>query len=197
MRHVVRKVYGQVPFTRYEEAPGHPMRPHRFEDDVYTKIVDSLAIDCTDTVVISADRPGAIWLTRRQAKPMAGWWIIGGRRKPPMKIEDAMVETFKRETTLALPSDRFHFLCINEYTWKDREQEPQDGGSHNTAATFVVVLTADELAQASANLEKKEYATGTGLTPFDRAELERLYQQDEMHPMLIDLQRHIYPAIRS
>ena len=197
MRHVARREYGRVPFTRYDEAPGHPMHPHRFEDDVYTKIVDSLVIDCTDTVVINGDRPDAIWLTQRQAKPMVGWWIIGGRRKPPMKIEDAMSETFKRETTLSLPPDRFHFLRVNEYTWKDRQQEPQDGGSHNTAATFVVALSAEELAQASANLEKKEYAKGTGLTPFNREELERLYEMDQMHPMLIDLWHQVFPAIWS
>ncbi len=69
MKHVVRREYGKVPFTRYDEAPSHPMRPHFFDDDTYSTIVDSMVIDCTDAVIISVDEyPYTIWLTRRQAK---------------------------------------------------------------------------------------------------------------------------------
>ncbi len=190
MKNTTREPHIPVPSTRYDQDPAHRLRSRHLDDAVYAQVLDSMIIVCTDAIIVTPDRPGLVWLARRNVRPMRGWWIIGGRRRTSETIGASMARNFGRETTLDLPEDRFRLVRLNEYTWTDREQEPQDGGSHNLCHTFVVELNETERRQAAANLERAEYVAGVGLKAFD---LARLQADPDIHPMLIDLHHDLFP----
>jgi ADP-ribose pyrophosphatase YjhB (NUDIX family) len=120
---------------------------------------------------------------------MPGWWVIGGRWFAGETKEESVRRAFKRETKLDLPEGRFQYARLNEYRWPDRQQVPQDKGSHSLAFTFLVELTPRERADAWAGLDKAEYISQRGLRPFNLHDL----LAEKVHPMLIDLYRQVFP----
>ena len=120
---------------------------------------------------------------------MEGLWFIGGRRLPGETMLESMNRCFKRETSLNINQARFEFVHQNEYMWKDRQQVPQEAGSHNKADTFCVELTESELMIARRWLDRAEYEPGFGLQEFDRAKLI----EHGAHEAIVDL----YDAIFS
>ncbi len=177
-----------APSGVYIEGPerAHPrvfLEPH-----VYGEAIRSFVIVCTDTVIIDrAHRK--MYLARRNVKPMPGWWVIGGRQFAFETSEESVRRCFKRETKLDLPEDRFHYVRHNWYVWKDRQQEPQDEGSHNLAFTYAVELSPDELSLAWASLHPEEYDIEAGLRPFGRDDLIK----EAVHPMLVALFDQLFP----
>jgi ADP-ribose pyrophosphatase YjhB (NUDIX family) len=116
---------------------------------------------------------------------MAGPWIIGGRQMAGEIPEQAIRRCFKRETGLDVPENRFHFVLINNYIWKDREQEPQNVGSHNFALTFYIELSEEE--RTAVKLVSAEYEE-FGLREFSREDLIR----EGAHQALIDLYDNVF-----
>jgi len=148
-------------------------------DKVYRAMILSMPIPCVDVVIVSrsSDPPSVLWLAHRMAKPWPRWWIIGGRMFAGETHAFAVQRAFKRETGLDLAVERFQFLSVSAFIWKDRQQEPQTAGSHNISLAFVVDLTPSELT--AVQLDAKEYHVEQGLKPFNRKDLTR------EHPVLL------------
>ena len=149
--------------------------------------MQAFVIVCTDAIVVDRKKR-TVWLARRAVLPMKGLWIIGGRRFAGEAALDSITRCFKRETGLTVTPERFSFIMATEYRWKDREQEPQNLGSHNLSYTFAVELTAEERITAANSLEKKEYQPGFGLQEFDRERSVR----EHVHPVILDLYDEIF-----
>ncbi len=173
----------------YTEDGYQSIPPMRLSDEEYGKGLQCFVPACTDIVPIDRDQR-TIYLARRRAKPMNGWWWLGGRMVPHETKNLSAARRFERETTLLLPETRFGLAAVLDYRWKDREQQPQTVGCHMLAYTFTVELTSDELAHVSGHLEKNECEEGGGLTAFDR---ERLLEEKVFSPIL-DLYDYIFAA---
>lgn len=163
------------------------MMPQQISDKMYSVILDTFVIVCADVVPINRARK-TIFLARRAAKPMQGWWVIGGRMWAGEKEHNAMHRKFLQETSVDIEPMRFEFVRMNRYHWKDRQQEPQDKGSDTLAYTFAIELTEDELRQSSENLEKREYEAGGGLQEFNREDLVH----ERVHEAVLDLYDQIF-----
>lgn len=171
---------------RYKEDPTHTMPRQFLSDEVYAQAIATLVFCTTDAVIVDRMKK-TIWLAKRRAKPMQGWWWIGGRILAGEPEEVAIVRNFKRETGLDLPAERFQFVLLQRYQWKDRAQEPQKIGSDCLSYVHVVDLSRNELAQVSRQLDEKEYLD-VGLTEFTR---EQLVEED-VHEAIIDLYDEIF-----
>ena len=158
-----------------------------WKDVEYSHALDMFVIVCVDALIINRAKR-TIYLAPRKAKPMQGWWVIGGRVRAGEKEQDAMRRKFLQETSVDVDPARFEFLRMNRYFWKDREQEPQGNGSDNLAYSFAIELTGQELQQVSKNLEKREYEASGGLREFTREEL----LQEGAHEAIIDLYDQIF-----
>ncbi|TSC79454.1 MAG: hypothetical protein G01um101429_441 [Parcubacteria group bacterium Gr01-1014_29] len=157
-------------------------------DDVgYSHALDMFVIVCVDAVLVNREHK-TIYLARRRAKPMQGWWVVGGRMRAGEKEQDAIRRKFLQETSVDVDPARFEFLRMNRYFWKDRQQEPQENGNDSLAYTFAIELTKQELRQVSENLERNEYEASGGLREFTREELI----EEGIHEAIIDLYDQIY-----
>lgn len=159
-------------------------------DEEYGRALQCFVPACTDIVPVNfAER--LFYLAERQVKPMTGMWWIGGRMKPGEAIEVAAIRNFKRETQVELAQDRLQLAGIFDYIWKDRAQPPQNIGCHMLGITYVVQLNAEELFLASEHLEKVEYASGSGLRAYSRADLVR----EQVFPTILDLYDDVFPRV--
>jgi len=172
----------------YTECGYQAIPSVRLPDDEYGRGLQCFVPACTDIVPINTQRR-VIYLARRTAKPMTGWWWIGGRMAAHETREAAATRNFKRETGLQLAHDRLRLVAVFDYFCKDRAQVPQETGCHMLAYTFVVELTSEEMASVGANLEKVEYEASAGLTAFSR---ERLVSE-RVFPAILDLYDHVFP----
>lgn len=171
----------------YIEDPNHHMKKVFLSAEVYAQAMQAMIIVCTDAVIINHAHQ-SIYLAERAIKPMQGPWWIGGRRLTGEDQLTSMKRCFKRETGLALPSERFTFVDTAEYIWKDREQDPQDAGSHNLVHTFAIELNDAELAQARSGLEQGEYHRDFGLREFRRPDLVKA----KVHQVILDVYDKIF-----
>lgn len=165
------------------------MMPRSFlSEGVYAAALESLVVVCVDVLVIDRQRKTA-FLPQRKAKPMSGYWVIGGRVFAGEKEIDAMRRSLRRETSLDLPPERFTFLCVNRYMWTTRQQEPQNKGCDTLAYTFCAELSAEERATAARNLDPDEYEAPAGFREFDREQLV----QEKIHPAIVDMYDFVFP----
>ncbi len=174
----------------YTEDGYQPIPAVRLSDDEYGQGLQCFAPACSDVVPIDVERK-VIYLARRAAKPMTGWWWIGGRMAPDDTKEAAAARNFQRETRLVITEDRLKLVAVFDYRWKDRAQSPTEIGCHMVAYTFTVELMAAELATLSGNLDQQEYEAGTGLSAFNR---ERLVEE-KVFPVILDFYDRVFPAV--
>lgn len=175
----------------YREA-NHQMSRKFLDDATYARAIEAFVIDCTDAVIVDR-RERVFYLAKRVVLPMKGIWVIGGRRFAGESLHESVRRRFRRETGLDLLKERFAYVVGQDIIWKDREQEPQDVGSHNFCHRFTVELTPEERDRAARSLEKKEYEQGFGLRKFTFADLVVA----NVHQSLIDLYDLIFgPAAR-
>lgn len=152
-------------------------------DDEYARALETFIVACADAMIVDR-RAKKVYLSKRRAKPMQDtWWVIGGRRAPGVPAREAMQGLFKRETSLMIAPERFEFLALVEYRLKNRQQMPQEKGTHTQGYTFAVELTPEELGQVAANLDPKEYYTELGLRAFSLEEIKN----GSHHPAIIAL----------
>ena len=173
----------------YVEDPRHQMPSVYLPETVYAQAIGSFIIVCTDALVMNRTQR-TIALVQRIARPMRGFWCMGGRRQAGERAEASVRRCFQRETQLALPEKRFHFLGAYEYHWKDRAQEPQDTGSHNLSYQFTVELDADERAFVAGHLDPREYDPAFGLQDFTRPELVAA----GAHAVILDWYDTLFPV---
>ena len=162
-----------------------------FTNEEYRKILENLVIVCSDVIIIGPD--GSYYLAPRIAKPLKGWWFIGGRVAPFKKIEtdegakmipitrnESMANTFSRETKLNISPERFEFIKMNDYILSERQQEPQNISCQSLCFTYALKLTQEELDLIS--LDEKEYG-GTKLQKFTIQEMK----DTGVHQAIIDI----------
>ncbi len=172
-------------FGVYHENPAYQMSRVHLPDEVYAQTIRSFVIVCVDVVITSRQSGhSALWLAKRKVKPWSGWWLIGGRMYAGEDPIPAVQSVFKRETSLEINPGRFSLVQVSSFLWKDRQQEPQDAGSHNLSLTFMLDLIPSELS--AVQLDTDEYDAEYVLRPFDR---EALVTE---HPVLSDLHQQIF-----
>ena len=159
----------------------------RLSDEEYGRTLQSIVVACTDIVPIDSEQK-TIYLAPRQAKPMQGWWLIGGKMIPGDSIEASAAKNLERETSLTVAPERLTLHAVFNYMWKDRSQQPSDIGCHMLGHTFSIELTPQEIEFVSQNLEKNEYKKG-GLSSFDRQRLVK----EKVFPAILDLYDKIFP----
>jgi len=173
-------VFSKEP-SLYRQRGATHFNKTRLSDKEYSKITQSMIIVCTDALIINRNKK-TVFLAKRRAKPATGeWWYIGGRTFAGETFGKSVQRCFKRETGLIIPVSKFKFINIQNFIWAERQQHPQNIGTHPISFAFAVELTKKELAKISGSLDKKEYA-GSGLKEFSRNELVK----QRVHPAIIE-----------
>jgi ADP-ribose pyrophosphatase YjhB (NUDIX family) len=168
----------------------HKIKKVRLDDRDYPKAIGAMIGVCADAIIIDPEKK-IFYLPRRVVKPMMGYWSIGGRRFPGDSAAASVAKNFMRETGVKAPRGRFRFISTIEVIWKDRKESPVNIGKHDIIQFFSIKLDKKELAHASANLCRTEYAAGS-LEAFDRKKMA----SKRLHPALIDLYDKIFPRRR-
>jgi len=156
-----------MPPRVYIEDTEFHMSPDSLPDDLYEQAISSLVIVCADALFVNRAMR-TVFLARRTVKPMTGLWFLGGRLQAGEQADVGMARILKRETSLALPAERFKFLAMHRYFFKDRKQEPQDKGCDTLAFTFFAEIQPDELTIATVHLTSDEYDTSSGFKEYNR-----------------------------
>ncbi len=172
----------------FREPGFAPFKKTFLSDDAYAEALSAMLPMCVDAVPIRRTAR-EILLSRRSILPAKDWWWIGGRMCAGGETkEEAMVRIFKQDTGLELNAERFTLVAVLDHQWKDRQQFPQNRGSHTPAYTFIVELSADEEEVAAANLETKEYVSHV-LRGFNYTQIV----QTGMLPQVLAVYDHIFP----
>ncbi len=168
--------------SNYRQRGNSRFAPIRFSEKEYSKITQSLALVCTDALIIDRKKQ-TVFLAKRRAKPAAGqWWYIGGRTFAGETFEESVRRCFERETGLKLSTSRFKFINIQNFIFNERQQKPQNLGYHAIGFDFVVELTQKERARAASSLDTAEYKEGAGLKEFSRQDLIKM----RVHPAILE-----------
>lgn len=165
----------------------HELKKVRLDDHDYPKAISAMICVCADAIIIDPAKQ-LFYLARRIVKPMEGYWSIGGRRQPGESPSKAISRSFERETTVHVLPERFSPVSIIEVIWKDRKEAPASIGKHDLIHVHTIMLSAEELAQASSNLCKAEYEPDS-LKPFNRKKMV----EGKLHPALIDIYDQVFP----
>lgn len=175
--------------TTYREEGTPAFEPKFLPEKQYADALETFVLVCTDCVFI--DRKNKkFYLMKRRAKPMAYWWLIGGRSFAGEEPLAAVRRRVERETELDIAPERFVFYGLHRYFFKDRQQEPQDKGCDSITYNFGVNITAAEVA--AVRLDPKEYEVGFGLKAFGRRDLVNA----SVFPALVDLYDTVFPRSR-
>ena len=92
----------------------------RLTEEEYEKSLRAFVILCTDILIIDKNKK-TIYLAKRKAKPMNGWWFIGGRMYANETKEESAVRCFKRETDIDIKEENLDFVALVDHRFKDRE----------------------------------------------------------------------------
>lgn len=168
------------------EQSGHTYYIISLEEREYARAIQSLVFVCTDIGIIDVSSK-MIYLAQRALRPGSGWWwFIGGRSHIGETEYQSAQRCFKRETGLLIAEERFNFVCMNRYFFKDRQQEPREVGCDSLCYTLSLNLTDEERAQIT--LDSSEYLGG-GLQAFD---YERLKSTEGVHDPVRDFYTKIF-----
>lgn len=173
----------------YRETGTQPIPRIHLSDEEYGRGLQCFVVASTDIVLVNLDLE-LFFLARRKAKPVPGWWWLGGRMQPGETEKESAVRCLRRETGLEISPDRLTLVGIVSHICKDREQGPQNLGCHMLAYTFTLEISRDELRQAAAQLDPNEYDRASGLRTFDRNALIKA----GVRPQVLDLHRHVFPS---
>jgi ADP-ribose pyrophosphatase YjhB (NUDIX family) len=188
LKQLLKILESNVPYRAYFELGTKKKPPVFLNDETYGKAIQSLVVVAADAVPINRERR-TFYLAKRIAKPIQGWWELGGRICSGEPESEAISRIVKRETSVKVSPERFILVSQSRYFLKDRQQEPQDAGNDTFCYHFAVELTDDELIIASANLDENEYERSFGLREFDR---EKIVKKNVELPIL-DLYDTVFP----
>lgn len=171
---------------RYTES-GFAMPQHSLSDVEYEQAMRALVIVCTDVCIIDSSEK-KIYLAFRRARPASGWWYIGGRAFAGETEIESILGCFHRETGMEIAAERFQFISMNRYQWKDRAQEPINVGCDSLCYTYALELSGEERLKVAKSLDKEEYTHEIGLRGFTRAELI----SENVLPQIIDFYDKVF-----
>jgi ADP-ribose pyrophosphatase YjhB (NUDIX family) len=157
------------------------------EESAYADALEAFVVVCADCLLINRNR-GTIYLAKRKSKPMSDWWFIGGRVFAGEREEVAVHRCLERETGLDIIHDRFRFLDMKRYIFKNRQQEPQEKSCDSLCYIFGLDASEEEVTFANQNLDSNEYDTSVGLQEFDLGRLHR----EGVFLAIIDLYESIF-----
>ncbi len=140
----------------------------RLTEEEYEKSLRAFVILCTDILIIDKNKK-TIYLAKRKAKPMNGWWFIGGRMYANETKEDSAIRCFKRETDILLQKEDLELVALIDHRFKDREQIPQEIGCHTVS--YVFIIDVEKINFEKVLLENNEYVEGSSFEEFDRQKL--------------------------
>lgn len=174
-----------VPLFTYKEEGFRPIERYRLDDTEYGHVLQSKVPANTDVVLLNSQKR-TFYLAWRKAKPMTGWFWMGGNTGDiNAPLVEGLLAVIRRELGLDLSADRLTLRFPGEYFWKDRSQEPRDMGCHMCGLVFSVEAAEDEVAQIK--LDPNEYEGG--LREFNREDMVR----EGLFPALIDAYDTIFP----
>lgn len=168
----------------FVEVGAEPIKTIWLPDHLYAEAIQCLVPACADVLVINRTNRLA-YLAKRKSKPMAGWWLIGGRMIPGESPLEGAIRNFVREAYI-IPSAHPELVAVLDYRFKDRAQIPQDIGCQMVGFTYTLELGPEELE--GIQLDPQEYVEPK-LYPFDR---DRLVAENVPEPILW-LYDHLFP----
>ena len=174
---------------RYVQEPAREFKGAFLPDDVYSQVLDSFVIVCTDFVAINRARR-TFYLPKREIQASKGIWRFGGRQKAGETKQGSCARLAKRELKLDIEPNRFEYVTTTEDLWSYRHQEPKNAGVHDDIHVFVIELTTAELKQAADSLDPGEYDLSFKIQEFDRERLIR----EQVYPQVIDLYDIVFPS---
>ncbi len=154
----------------YKDDDARPSTPIFLPEKTYASVLDSLIIVSADIIPIDRERK-IVYLATRKVKPCSGLWLIGGRMFVGENEKAAAARCFARETSLKIPDERFGFVSMHRYFFRDRKEAPQNHATDHLAYNFTIKLTPTEIREAGSHLDPEEYEASKGLIAFDRQEL--------------------------
>lgn len=157
-----------LPVLLYKEPGFKGLEKKFMSESAYSEALTSLVIVCTDVLLVNRVNK-TVYLAKRRSKPMNDWWLIGGRMYAGELPEESMARCFKRETSVEIEKNRFKFVALNRYFFKDRQQTPQNIGCDSLCYTFILEPTKEELNKIS--LDSNEYQGG--IREFTRETISR------------------------
>lgn len=170
-----------VPCMRFFVEEGSNLKPGRLDDATYALAQSSFPVFGLDIMPYSR-KESKVYLGWRIAKPMQDeWWTIGGRIRFGQTEAEGARSIFKRETGQDLNTNRLEYFAMIHSFMKNREQEPNDIGSHSISLNFGIEVTTEEIETISAGLDPKEYQ-GKGMRAFSLPELE-----GEVQPIVFEM----------
>ena len=106
------------------------------DDREYGRAQDTLVIACVDLLVV--DGADNVLLGRRQQKPQADWWLLGGRMRAGLSYRNSAARNAWRELGVQLNLDCLTEREIGHYSlvWDERQQAPQERGCHTITHVF-------------------------------------------------------------
>jgi ADP-ribose pyrophosphatase YjhB (NUDIX family) len=106
------------------------------DDGEYGRALDTLVVACVDLLIV--DGADNVLLGRRQRKPQADLWLLGGRMRAGLPYRTSAVRNAHRELGVQLNLDCLTPREIGHYSlvWDEREQAPQDRGCHTISHVF-------------------------------------------------------------
>ena len=174
----------------YREQPDFEMSHKWLTEEAYSEALESFVVVAADVVFITTTHSKTFLLPFRKAKPMKdSFWFVGGRVNVGETEADAINRIVTRETGLLLPLERFAFITMNRYFFKDRQQKPQTKGYDCLSYVFTATLSIEERDSAAKNLDPNEYDVSIGLRSFDLPALEAAHT----HAAITDLHSLLFP----
>lgn len=160
--------------TIYYADPLHEISVKKLPAEIYKQALAAMILVCTDALIIDPHSK-KVYLARRRHRPMRNHlWFIGGRRFPGETSTESIKRCLNRETSLKLPDRRFVYVDEYEYLFEDREQKPENAGTHSLSHTFAVFLKPEEILLAARTLDPEEYFQEDGLMALDRLDFNKL-----------------------
>lgn len=174
-----------VPLLTYVEDGFHSIPWIRPNDEEYGRILQGKILANVDIVLVNPINQ-TFYLARRRARPMSGWWWMGGNTGDiNLPLPNVLYKVLERELGFGILIERMTFRLVGEYFWKDRAQQPHNIGCHMCGLTFSVEVTAEEVSRIK--LDPQEYEGG--LIEFTRADLVR----EGVYPTIIDAYNIVFP----
>lgn len=160
----------------YEEVGTEKIQPFFLEESAYKKALEAFIVVCVDIALVNRETK-TLYLGRRRSKPMDGrWWCLGGRLRAFEEARIGALRCLQREISLEVGINRFVFVSMRRYIFKNRQQEPQENPCDSLCYVYSLELSETELS--SVVLSEKEYFPC--LRPFRK---EDLLEKDVPEPM--------------
>lgn len=153
----------------------------RLPEEIYAHVLDSIVVACVDILVFRKN--GCVLLVRRRVEPQPDWWIPGGRMMPGESFQEAAGRIIERELGLKINSERFiHANRVYNLIFGQRQQKPQDNGTHTISVTCIVVLDDDEIDSIGLS---EEFCMHSWEIPSDVTQAEGVYHNC-LRQMVVD-----------